>query len=906
MSTPTFAETHNLVAFLEKPSESEGFEQIIDFFNAKPIRYALTMNPTVYASCVKTILDYCKGEKVNGQEQIQVLVDKQKRQGQGFSGNVTPLFKTTIVNAKKEVGEGLGLHTDSHHTPTDTQPSSSKPQNKIKPKRKQRLATEVHSPSSKIPVEESISTPSNDPLPSGEDSIQLNELMIFCTNLQQQVLELEEAKTAQAKEIANLKKRVKKLEIKRKSRPAGLRRLKKVSSSKQVESSEEEDSLGAQEDASKRGGSIEDNDQDAKITLVDEAKRRMHDTDMFRVNDLQGNEVIVDVREKIIEKEVSTADPVTTVGEVVTAASVEDSAAPTTATTADVDDKLTLAKTLIAIKAAKPKVISTIATTVTTAITTPRAKGIVFHEQVQAHIPTVFSSKDKAKAKIIELEKPLKKKDQITLDEYVARKLEAEIKAKMEEEKRIAREKDEANRDVIEEWNDVQAIINADRRKYFATKRAKEIRNKPPIKAQQKSLICTYMKHIEGFKQKDFKGKSFDDIKKMFDKVYKRVNTFVDMNTENVENFKREDLEVLKSIVKERFKKTKPVDDMDNLLFQTLKTMFEPHVEDIIRKYQQGVVKVNNWKLFDLCGVYYVTTKNMVYYLLVEKMYPFTNSILHQLWSDVRLQVDYKVEMAYDLLRLIRRLLLSLIKLMLPRSKVTTVVRFSTAGWIKWLEDQDMLGHPSDQVVDVLQHDLNFTKDSKVTRCDIYHKAKQTIEHFPISDHQTTVIDKVFISLFVYVDGIVKTSNDLVEIEKFKIYLKSKFQVKDLGKLKYFLGIEVLDNKEGIYLSQRKYCLEILHEYGLLATKHVDTPLPKNTTLHHKDDDHLLKIYWELSEACRSSAEAEYTSTASATYEVADVLSKALDIEQHKSLCVKLGMLDMFKSHESSSLVRFK
>nr|GFC60916.1 hypothetical protein [Tanacetum cinerariifolium] len=62
-----------------------------------------------------------------------------------------------------------------------------------------------------------------------------------------------------------------------------------------------------------------------------------------------------------------------------------------------------------------------------------------------------------------------------------------------------------------------------------------EIRNKPPTKAQQKSLMCTYMKNMEGLKQKDFKGKIFDDIKKIFDKVYKRVNTFVDMNTENVE-----------------------------------------------------------------------------------------------------------------------------------------------------------------------------------------------------------------------------------------------------------------------------------------------------------------------------------------------------------------------------------
>nr|GFA02136.1 hypothetical protein [Tanacetum cinerariifolium] len=41
MSTPTFAETYNLIAFLEKPTESDGFEQIVDFLNANPIKYAL-------------------------------------------------------------------------------------------------------------------------------------------------------------------------------------------------------------------------------------------------------------------------------------------------------------------------------------------------------------------------------------------------------------------------------------------------------------------------------------------------------------------------------------------------------------------------------------------------------------------------------------------------------------------------------------------------------------------------------------------------------------------------------------------------------------------------------------------------------------------------------------------------
>nr|GEX66350.1 hypothetical protein [Tanacetum cinerariifolium] len=330
----------------------------------------------------------------------------------------------------------------------------------IKPKRKPRQEAEVHSPSSEIPVEECILTPSNYPLPSGVDSIQLNVLMIFSTILQQQVLDLEEAKTAQANEIAKLKKRVKKLEKKRRSRPAGLKRLKK------------------------------DIDQDVEIALVNKAQGRMHDAYMFGVDDLEGNEVNIDVREKIVEKEVSTADPVTTVGEVVTAASVEDSAAPTTATTTDVDDELTLVNTLISIKAAKPKVISTATTIVTTAITTLRAKGIVFHEQVQAHIPTVPSSKDKGKAKMIEPKKPLKKKDQIAVDKEVVRKLEAKMKAEIEEEEMIAREKDklkkENNYPLKKDLNFWPSLFNLRERQELEQESAK----KQKLVKQEQALVA--------------------------------------------------------------------------------------------------------------------------------------------------------------------------------------------------------------------------------------------------------------------------------------------------------------------------------------------------------------------------------------------------------------------------------
>ncbi|GKC36109.1 hypothetical protein Tco_1048493, partial [Tanacetum coccineum] len=78
MAAPKLAETHNLVAFLDKPEESEGFEHIIDFLNANPIKYALTVNPTIYTTCIEQFWATAKAKTVNRERQIQALVDKKK------------------------------------------------------------------------------------------------------------------------------------------------------------------------------------------------------------------------------------------------------------------------------------------------------------------------------------------------------------------------------------------------------------------------------------------------------------------------------------------------------------------------------------------------------------------------------------------------------------------------------------------------------------------------------------------------------------------------------------------------------------------------------------------------------------------------------------------------------------
>ena len=82
-----------------------------------------------------------------------------------------------------------------------------------------------------------------------------------------------------------------------------------------------------------------------------------------------------------------------------------------------------------------------------------------------------------------------------------------------------------------------------------------------------------------------------------------------------------------------------------------------------------------------------------------------------------------------------------------------------------------------------------------------------------------------FTVLLVYVDDIILAGSSLSEIERIKGLLNDYFKIKDLGKLKYFLGLEVARSRKGIHLCQRKYVLDILTETGMLESKPCSTPL---------------------------------------------------------------------------------
>ncbi|GJS43032.1 hypothetical protein Tco_0568075 [Tanacetum coccineum] len=255
----------------------------------------------------------------------------------GFYGRVTPLLQTMVVQNQSELGEGSANPTDPHHTPTIIQSSNQtqKTQKPRKPKRKDTQVPQPSDPSENVTDEvvykelgDSLvrATTTASSLEAEQDSGNIiktrskatpNESSSLGTtsgggprcqetmgdtiaqtrfesvskhsndSLLARVLDLEKTKTSQHNEIASLKRRVKKLEKKDRSRTHKLKRLYKVGLTDRVESSDNEESLG--EDASKHGR-IDAIDADGEITLV---SVQNVDEEMFDVNVLDGEEVFV-------------------------------------------------------------------------------------------------------------------------------------------------------------------------------------------------------------------------------------------------------------------------------------------------------------------------------------------------------------------------------------------------------------------------------------------------------------------------------------------------------------------------------------------------------------------------------------------------------------------------------------
>nr|GEW92652.1 putative ribonuclease H-like domain-containing protein [Tanacetum cinerariifolium] len=393
----------------QKPAESERFEQIVDFLNANPIKYALTVNPTIYSSCIQQFWDSAKVKTVNEDVQILALIDGKK-----------------IIITEASIRHDLQLQ--------DAKSTACLPNDTI-----------------------------------------FEEL----------------ARMRLTAEIKKLKKRVKKLEGKKNKRTHGLKRMYKVGLSARIVSFDKE-GLGDQEDASKQGR-IAEIDVNEDLFLIDETAQ-----DQGRLN----------------EEEI-TGDPVTTAGEVVTTA--KDVEVTTAATTLQISkDELTLAQTLIGIKASKPN-----------------ARGIInLKKKSFDEIQKLFDSVMKRVNIFVDMNTEIvderSKKTQAEVTEGSETRAERSSKRKGEELESDKSKKQKLDEQVEAEVDDDQLYIKTIPDDEIAID-AIPLATKPPI---------IMLQHID-----------------------------------------REDLETLWKLIKAKYGNKRPEEGYEKVLWGDLKVMFEPDIE---------------------------------------------------------------------------------------------------------------------------------------------------------------------------------------------------------------------------------------------------------------------------------------------------------------------------------------
>jgi len=98
-------------------------------------------------------------------------------------------------------------------------------------------------------------------------------------------------------------------------------------------------------------------------------------------------------------------------------------------------------------------------------------------------------------------------------------------------------------------------------------------------------------------------------------------------------------------------------------------------------------------------------------------------------------------------------------------------------------------------------------------------------------------ISESTIFVAVYVDDILITGSNEAEITYLKLYLDATFKIKDLGFVSYFLGLEVLQSSQGLVLTQRKFTMELLQEFGYAQSSSVVAPLDCNLKLQPNEGE---------------------------------------------------------------------
>nr|GEV57538.1 hypothetical protein [Tanacetum cinerariifolium] len=535
--TLTFADTHNMVAYLSKSNASEGFDQIINFINGSYIAYALTVNPTIYVSCIKQFWRTVAVKSSNDVTRLQALVDKKKvvvteaairdalhlddtdgvdclpneeifnelarmgrkinfskyifeslvrnvdsstkfymypRVGKGCSGIETPLFEGMLI-AREPKNQG---NAEAEGDEAEQ-------------------GTAAEEPVTTAAVDDDKSIPSPTPL----------------TPPPQQPQDIPSTShVAKDLEILKLKTRVKKLKRANKIKSVKLRRLRKVGTSQRIKSLADT----IMEDVFNQGRMTEESDKDEADKVVNEEE----EIEEVRVNaadaqvegrqaeiyhiDMDHATKVLSMQEEEEEPELQEAVEVVTTAKLITkvvaaASGIVSAAAvvPAPVTTATV--------TPVPVKVVVPA--------------TRRRRGVIIRdpdEESSTNTPAETKSKDKGKGILVEEPKPMKKKKQVKMDEAFARKLQEEFNQEID-------------------WEVAMKHVKQLAKESPYVQRYQVMKKRPVTKAQARRNMMVYLKNTAGYKLDYFKEMSYDDIRLIFEAKFNSNLKFLLKTKEQIE-----------------------------------------------------------------------------------------------------------------------------------------------------------------------------------------------------------------------------------------------------------------------------------------------------------------------------------------------------------------------------------
>nr|GEX61381.1 hypothetical protein [Tanacetum cinerariifolium] len=513
-----------------------------------------------------------------------------RRVGKGFSGVETPLFEGMLV-----VGENVEEGIAAEQVQDDADVAAA-----------QEGVTAA--------IEEDVQEQS---IPSPTPPPQLPQDLPSISSVIEQ---LESAKMCQALEISKLKKRVKRLE--------------------------KDDTI--MEDVSNQRRMIDELDRDEGFALTakkEEAKKTKEaknsaGNDQVKGRQAEINQIDMDHPLKVLSMQEDESDEVEEVVEVVTTAKL------ITEVVAAASKSVSASSTTIPAAEQQVLVATPTAVLVRVAVaSTRRRKKVVIRdpeEESTVKILAETKSKDKGKGIMVKEPKPMKKKQQVEMEEEYTKKLHEEL-----------------NQDIISDVAIDHVKQKAKEDPYV--QRYQVMKKRPQIEAQARRNMIMYLKNVAGFRLDYFKGMSYDVIRPIFEAKF---NTNIEFLLKSKEQIEEEERRAIESINETPAQKVaKGGSWMKRLQSSTsiwrlclIKTMM--YLQRLLRLLERtvyGQARVKSWKLLESCGVHIVTLSTTQLILLVERKYPLSRYTLDQMLNAVKLRVEEQSEMSLELLRFIRQ-----------------------------------------------------------------------------------------------------------------------------------------------------------------------------------------------------------------------------------------------------------